>query len=90
MFIRNVATAFFPRKATSQAAGYDLWASRSGTIQPGDRLAIDTGVRVIMPEGYCGIIGSRSGLALNNQVVTGGMNKMRIVFNWTHLFLHSL
>lgn len=55
-----------PRYATDAAAGADLQAllAEPVTIEPGQRLALPTGIRVAIPNGYEGQVRPRSGLAL--------------------------
>lgn len=55
-------------QATKGAAGFDLRATTSGTIIPGARLLVTTGVRVSMDTGYEAQVRSRSGLALKHGV----------------------
>ena len=55
-----------PEKAHSDDAAYDLTACTSEpiVIEPGDRKLIPTGFWGIIPEGFVGLICSRSGMAL--------------------------
>jgi dUTP pyrophosphatase len=57
--------AIVPQYMTAQAAGLDLAASIEApiTIEPGDRIAIGTGLAFALPPGYEGQIRPRSGLA---------------------------
>ena len=59
-----------PHYATGSAAGADLRATLSAplTLEPGDRAAVQTGIRVALPEGYEGQVRPRSGLAINHGV----------------------
>ena len=54
-------------------AGYDLEALRAYTLKPGQRLAVPTGLKVAIPEGYYAQIFPRSGLALQGIDTTGGV-----------------
>lgn len=50
-------------RATPGSAGYDLVAAESLSLAPGARARVATGWRVIIPDGYVGMVCSRSGLA---------------------------
>lgn len=52
-----------PARATAGSAGYDLYSTVSFELNPGDRITVDTGVIVKLPEGHCGEIWPRSGNA---------------------------
>lgn len=62
--------AVVPRYQTAQAAGMDLHAALEAplTIQPGQRVAIGTGLAFALPPGFEGQIRPRSGLALKHGV----------------------
>jgi deoxyuridine 5'-triphosphate nucleotidohydrolase len=60
---RDNALAVIPTRATPESAGLDLYSSHSTTILSRSRQAIQTGIRVQIPKGYCGRIAPRSGLA---------------------------
>jgi dUTP pyrophosphatase len=53
-----------PAYATPGSAGMDLRAAEAHTLQPMERYAVPTGLRVAIPEGWEGQIRPRSGLAL--------------------------
>ncbi|MGI8923399.1 MAG: dUTP diphosphatase [Fimbriimonadales bacterium] len=57
---------FLPEYATDLAAGMDLKANETCTLEPGERKAVATGLRVAIPPGYEGQIRPRSGLALRH------------------------
>lgn len=59
-----------PFKKHFSDAGWDLKAAENAVIQPGEYVAIDTGIIVAVPEGYFGHILPRSGLALKNGIMT--------------------
>jgi dUTP pyrophosphatase len=80
---RLVKTASIPRRASQDAAGYDLHAClvdedgaprkdnvKNGTItlMPGERALIPTGLSMTTPEGTYGRIGPRSGFAYKNGI----------------------
>ncbi|MBJ6122019.1 dUTP diphosphatase [Sphingomonas mollis] len=57
-----------PAYATSGAAGMDVVAAESLTLQPGGRAAIATGFALAIPEGYEVQVRPRSGLALKHGI----------------------
>jgi len=59
-----------PAYETEHAAGMDLRASitESVTIEPGERKAISTGIRLAIPPGYEAQVRPRSGLALRHGI----------------------
>ena len=61
---RLTATAQLPVRATEHASCFDLYADMDGTINPGDRLLVKTGLSVAVPPGFEVQVRSRSGLAL--------------------------
>ena len=63
-----------PQKATSDSAGYDLFAAHAKTILPGQSAMISLDLRWAIPKGFCGRILSRSSLITNHNVtVEGGL-----------------
>lgn len=58
--------AIVPKRMSSGAAGYDLHSSVRDDIliEPGTQTIIDTGVGIVIPEGYYGRIAPRSSLAV--------------------------
>lgn len=66
--------AQLPRKAYEGDAGYDLTSPDEYTIQPGEKVRIDTGLQLELPPNIFGEIASRSGLAYQCEVeVVGGV-----------------
>lgn len=59
-----------PKRANHTDAGADLYAVENYTLYPGDRIAIETGVSLAIPEGFYGQVAPRSGLAAKNGVMT--------------------
>jgi len=55
--------AFLPSRRSDGAAGYDLFTPTHFEIDVADRITIDLGLAMAVPEGYVGIIKSRSGIA---------------------------
>lgn len=65
--------AFMPTRAHSTDAGLDLYSPVDGAVFPGDSLTIDTGVHVAIPEGYVGMIKSKSGLNVRYSITSEGV-----------------
>ena len=63
-----------PKRATTQSAGYDFFATQDINLQPGQTVTVATGIRAVMPADWCLMIFPRSGLGfkyrlkLNNTV----------------------
>lgn len=57
------SNAKLPTRGSAGAAGYDLYASKSCVIEPGQCVLIHTGISLEIPEGFWGGIYARSGLA---------------------------
>jgi dUTP pyrophosphatase len=57
-----------PTYAQEGDAGADLRASEEVEILPGQHMLVKTGVSVAIPDGYVGMVCSRSGLALKSGV----------------------
>lgn len=57
--------AKLPTRGSAEAAGYDLYAciDEDVVIQPGTCKKIGTGLSIALPNGYCGCLFPRSGLA---------------------------
>lgn len=58
--------AQLPTKGSPEAAGYDLYSVQQVTLFPGERQAIDIGIKTQIPKGFYGRIADRSGLAYKN------------------------
>ena len=52
-----------PYVGSGQSAGLDLRAKSSATVSFGEITAVETGVRVAIPDGHVGLLFARSGLA---------------------------
>lgn len=57
--------AIVPTYAHETDAGADLYSNEDVTIWPGERHTVRTGIAIDIPNGYVGLIHSRSGLAAN-------------------------
>lgn len=64
------ATTLIPERASSGAAGYDIYTDQSGFIIGGGRLTVSTGWAMEMPIGYYAEIRPRSGLAVKHGIDT--------------------
>ena len=62
-----------PMKVTPGSVGYNLWLSCDITLQHGAITKVDTGVRVIIPSGYAGVIHAKSGLAMEGIITITGI-----------------
>lgn len=59
-----------PSYAKQGDAGLDLYSAENFILKPGQRKAVETGIRIEIPEGYVGLIWDKSGLALNSGIKT--------------------
>ena len=62
--------AKIPTLAYQGDAGIDLFSVEDIEIPPMKNLAIRTGIKIAIPEGYAGFVWDKSGLALNYQLKT--------------------
>lgn len=65
--------AKLPTKAHEADAGFDLYTPKSVYLAPHTAAAIDTGVHMAIPEGYVGMIKSKSGLNVKHGVSCEGV-----------------
>lgn len=65
--------AYMPTRAHEWDAGYDLYARESAFLPMYDSQVFDTGVHVEIPKGYVGMIKSKSGLNVNNNITSEGV-----------------
>lgn len=63
--------AVLPRRATEDAAGYDLTTIQSCDIGPGETAILSTGLAMAVPDGTYGRIAPRSGLAAKYSIGVG-------------------
>lgn len=64
--------AFMPERAHEWDAGLDLRSPISTNICDGEAIVIDTGVHVQIPEGYVGMLKSKSGLNVKYGITSEG------------------
>ncbi len=62
---------FTPRRANKLDAGLDLFSTKEVIIYPGDSALVPTGVHIDIPEGYVGLLWSRSGLSVKHKLERG-------------------
>ena len=67
-FQRLDPRARIPERAHEGDAGLDLAALEAGTIEPGERILVGTGLAVAIPAGHAGLVVPRSGLASRHGV----------------------
>ena len=60
--------ATLPTRAYPGDAGLDLYALEEGTLDPGSRASIRTGVAVEIPDGHAGLVLPRSGIAARSGI----------------------
>lgn len=65
--------AFIPTRAHKTDAGYDLCTPKCIEIPPRSSLKIDTGVHMMIPSGYVGMLKSKSGLNVNKGILSEGV-----------------
>lgn len=65
--------AFMPTRAHEADAGLDLYATEDAIIFRDGAVTFDTGVHMAIPEGYCGVVKSKSGLNVNNGLQSSGL-----------------
>lgn len=65
--------AYAPEKGHSDDAAYDLKTPKGFRIGIGESMTVDTGVHMIIPQGYCGVIESKSGLNVKADIITTGL-----------------
>lgn len=68
---RMNADVQLPKQAHPTDAGFDLHSTIRVEIPPGQSALIDTGLRMEIPEGYCGQINPRSSIASKSKVIVG-------------------
>ena len=61
-------TARLPSRAHPGDAAFDLHADETLQLAPGARAAVPTGIALALPEGTCGLVLPRSGLAARSGI----------------------
>lgn len=67
------AGAVAPTRSHQWDAGLDLYSTEDGYIRCGRSRVFKTGTAVEIPEGYVGLVKSRSGLMCNHGITTDGV-----------------
>ena len=64
-----------PKKAHEEDAGFDLCMpiDKFGMASPQRWMEVDTGVHMIIPKGYCGLLVSKSGLNIKHNLTSTGL-----------------
>lgn len=57
-----------PRCMTFGSAGFDLYSLERWKLKRNDSHLFRTGLQVIIPNGYCGVVYGRSGMALHYDI----------------------
>ena len=65
--------AYIPTKAYDNDAGFDLKTPEAFTVPAGGSATIDTGVHMRIPDGYCGLLVSKSGLNVKSSITSTGL-----------------
>ena len=65
--------AFLPTRAHETDAGLDLYSPNEFVLYNDDSYTIDTGVHVQIPEGYVGMVKSKSGLNVKHGIQSEGV-----------------
>jgi dUTP pyrophosphatase len=60
-----------PERADKDAAGYDLYTPKDIVLPAGRCTAVNTGLKLAIPQGLYGRLASRSGLAFNRNIEVG-------------------
>ena len=65
--------AYLPERAHDLDAGYDLRSPIRAYVSPYSSAVIDTGVHIEIPEGYVGMLKSKSGLNVKHDITSEGV-----------------
>lgn len=65
--------AYMPTRGHDADAGLDLRTPETIYIPCGESREVDTGVHLIIPDGYCGLIVAKSGLNVNEKITATGL-----------------
>lgn len=65
--------AKMPTKAHSTDAGFDIYTPHDVTVKAGESAAVKTGVHMVIPRGWCGLLVSKSGLNTKMDIQTTGL-----------------
>ena len=62
--------AKLPSYAYKGDAGMDIYSIEDIDVSPGEKVAVRTGLRLAIPEGYAGFVWDKSGLAVKHHIKT--------------------
>lgn len=65
--------AFEPSRAHATDAGLDIRAAKYGYVEADSSKVFETGVHVELPQGYAGLLVSKSGLNVNHCITSTGL-----------------
>ena len=65
--------AIMPERAHDTDAGLDLKTPIDVTLESNSSVTVDTGVHISIPEGFCGLLVSKSGLNVNGGIQSTGL-----------------
>lgn len=65
--------AYIPAKAYDNDAGFDLKTPIDFIVPAGGSATVDTGVHMLIPDGYCGLLVSKSGLNVKKNITSTGL-----------------
>lgn len=65
--------ATLPTRGYDTDAGWDLYAREDFTVPAGGDAVHDTGAHMAIPEGFCGLLVSKSGLNVKNGITGTGL-----------------
>lgn len=65
--------AYMPARAHPTDAGLDICSKEDALIAPGGSWVFKTGVHVEIPKGCCGLLVSKSGLNINEDLTSTGL-----------------
>lgn len=65
--------AKMPTKAHRTDAGFDIYVPERVVVHRKDSVVVDTGVHIEIPEGYVGLLKSKSGLNVKSGIVGEGV-----------------
>ena len=64
---------YMPTKAHETDAGFDLYTPYEFTVKAGESATVFTGVHMVIPRGWCGLLVSKSGLNTKCDIKTTGL-----------------
>ena len=65
--------AKMPTKAHDTDAGFDLYTPYEFTVKANGSAVVQTGVHMVIPKNFCGVVISKSGLLTRQDITTTGL-----------------